>query len=162
MEKYGITRKIKIRTAQRFLRSLSYWFVEMKCGHGDLHEQSDIVHYCDHVYLPAWATLQKQMRKFSHENLPEMGPYMEGQCVVIWYHDKSIFYAHDHQHRTWFHKDAPAQAQPKGDGLSLMVSDLVSADFGWLRSPDGSEDAWVVFRPGKNCDGYMTAVEVED
>ena len=112
----------------------------MKCGYGDSHERSDIVHHCDHIYLPGWATLQKQMQKFSHENLPEMGPYMEGQCVVIWYHDKSIFYAHDHQRCTWFHKDAPAQARPKGDGLSFMVSNFVSADFGWLRSPNVSWD----------------------
>ena len=37
-----------------------------------------------------------------------------------------------------------------------MVADLVSADHGWLRSPDGKEEARVFFKAGKNRDGYFT------
>ena len=36
-----------------------------------------------------------------------------------------------------------------------MVADFISADFGWLRSPDGKESAQVLFRAGKNRDGYF-------
>ncbi|KAJ3924648.1 MAG: hypothetical protein NXY57DRAFT_907893 [Lentinula lateritia] len=36
-----------------------------------------------------------------------------------------------------------------------MVADFVSADYGWLRSKDGKESARVIFRPGKNRDGYF-------
>jgi hypothetical protein len=37
-----------------------------------------------------------------------------------------------------------------------MVADLVSADYGWLRSPDGKEEARVLFKAGKNREGYFT------
>jgi hypothetical protein len=38
-----------------------------------------------------------------------------------------------------------------------MIADFVSADssYGWLRSPDGTESAGVVFRAGKGRDGYF-------
>ena len=84
---------------------------------------------------------------------------MPGKLTVVWFHDETIFYTHNQQQRMWFHKDVPAHPQPKGDGLSLMV-----ADFGWLHAPNGSEseDARIILKPGKNHEGYMTSVEVED
>ncbi|KAJ7348577.1 hypothetical protein DFH08DRAFT_625428, partial [Mycena albidolilacea] len=56
--------------------------------------------------------------------------------VIIWYHDESIFYAHDRRHKTWYHKDSPAKPYPKGEGYSFMVADYFSSDFGWLRDPN--------------------------
>lgn len=38
-----------------------------------------------------------------------------------------------------------------------MVADLVSADYGWLWSPDGKEEARVFFKAGKNHNGYFVA-----
>lgn len=37
-----------------------------------------------------------------------------------------------------------------------MIADFVSAEYGWLRSPDGTQSARSVFRPGANRDGYFT------
>jgi hypothetical protein len=37
-----------------------------------------------------------------------------------------------------------------------MVADIVSADYSWLRSPDGKEEARVLFKAGKNWEGYFT------
>jgi hypothetical protein len=37
-----------------------------------------------------------------------------------------------------------------------MVSDFISADYRWLQSPDGTESARVLFRPGANREGYFT------
>ena len=37
-----------------------------------------------------------------------------------------------------------------------MVADFVSADYGWLRSPDGETSARVLIRPGAQQDGYFT------
>ena len=39
------------------------------------------------------------------------------------------------------HKSETAVPQAKGEGASLMVADFVSADYGWLWSPDGKEMA---------------------
>jgi len=41
-----------------------------------------------------------------------------------------------------------------------MVSDFVSADYGWLRSPNGNESACVLFKAGKGSDGYFTNDEI--
>jgi len=43
----------------------------------------------------------------------------------------------------------------KGEGVSLMVVDFVLADYGWLHSPDGSQQAWVLFKAGKAWEGYF-------
>jgi len=37
-----------------------------------------------------------------------------------------------------------------------MVAHFVSADYGWLQSPDGKETACVHFKAGKNREGYFT------
>jgi hypothetical protein len=37
-----------------------------------------------------------------------------------------------------------------------MVADFVSADYGWLQSPDGKKETRVLFRCGKGRDGYFT------
>jgi hypothetical protein len=42
----------------------------------------------------------------------------------------------------------------------MMVADFVSADYGWLASPDKSETARVLFQAGKNQEGYFTNEEI--
>ena len=37
---------------------------------------------------------------------------------------------------------------------------MVSADYGWLCSPDGKEQAWVFFKAGKNREDYFTSDEI--
>ena len=48
----------------------------------------------------------------------------------------------------------------KGEGASLMVADFVSADYGWLRSPDGKQEARVLFKAGKAREGYFTNEDI--
>ena len=42
----------------------------------------------------------------------------------------------------------------------MMAVDFVSADYGWLQSPDSSEKARILFRAGKCRDGYFTNEEI--
>ena len=72
------------------------------------------------------------------EHLPSPG---ERKRVIAWFYDKSVFYAHDRRKKGWYHKDASAKPYAKGEGASLMIADFVSADFGWLSSPDGTRSA---------------------
>jgi len=74
----------------------------------------------------------------------------------MWFHDKTIFYANDRRRLTWYHKDADAKPYAKGDGASLMISDVISADYGFLMSRDGKRTARTIFKPGKNRDGYLS------
>ncbi len=41
-----------------------------------------------------------------------------------------------------------------------MIADFVSAEFGWLRSPDGTRSAREILKPGKNCEGYFTNEDI--
>ncbi|KAF9035819.1 hypothetical protein BJ165DRAFT_1508454 [Panaeolus papilionaceus] len=43
-----------------------------------------------------------------------------------------------------------------------MVADFISADYGWLRSPDKAEDARVLFKAGVERQGYFTNEDVRD
>jgi hypothetical protein len=64
-----------------------------------------------------------------------------GHPLVVWVHDESIFYANDCRSVRWVKDDETATPKAKGEGASLMVSDFVSANYGWLQSPDGKESA---------------------
>ncbi|KAJ7233607.1 hypothetical protein B0H12DRAFT_1028362, partial [Mycena haematopus] len=142
MEKHGITRTISIRTARRYLRALGYQYTEIKKGqYTDGHEREDVVHERDNVYIPKIKALERRMKHWGRDGSPEFGPPRQGKRVVVWYHDESIFYAHDRKRKSWYHKDA-TKLHKKGDGHSLMVADFVSVDFGWSpKSLDGKRTA---------------------
>ncbi|GLB37418.1 hypothetical protein LshimejAT787_0404690 [Lyophyllum shimeji] len=162
-EKHGITKAISARTARRYLKALGYrWKTERKGQYADGHEREDVVEYRNNKFLPQWKEIESRMRNWTTENLPEFGPSVPGRRVIVWFHDETIFYAHDRRKKGWYHKDAPAKPYKKGEGASLMIVDYVSADFAWLRSPDGTRSARRVMRPGKNKDGYMTNDDVID
>jgi hypothetical protein len=82
-----------------------------------------------------------------------------GKRIIVWFHDESI-YAHDRRKSQWVADDSLLLPYAKGEGVSLMVADFVSADYGWLRSKDGLDSARVVFGPGKNRDGYFSNEEI--
>ncbi|KAG2107647.1 uncharacterized protein F5147DRAFT_577508, partial [Suillus discolor] len=57
-------------------------------------------------------------------------------------HDESMFYVNDQRKSKWVHKNISATPYTKGEEeASLMVTDFMSADHGWLQSPDGKEPA---------------------
>ncbi|EDR09574.1 uncharacterized protein LACBIDRAFT_326022 [Laccaria bicolor S238N-H82] len=141
--KHGITKKISLRTAERYLKLLGFrWITPKKGQYADGHEREDVVWYRDNRFLPKMKDLLRCEKIWSTENLPEEGPQL-GRRVIKWHHDEVIFYAHDWGGRRWFHKDATPKPYKKGEGCSLMVADLVSVDFGWLQSPNGKESARV-------------------
>jgi hypothetical protein len=57
--------------------------------------------------------------------------------------------------QSWVHKSEQAKPYTKGESHSLMVANFISADYGWLRSPDGKESVQVLFQAGKGRDGYF-------
>jgi hypothetical protein len=128
----------------------------------DGHERPDVVYYRDNVYLPRLFKLQQRVSIFDNDGEPINNEFTTpGRRVIIWYHDESIFYAHDRRRDTWYHKDAPATPYQKGEGHSFMVADFFSSDFGWLRDPNNhTRHARRCMRPGKGRDRYFTSVEV--
>ncbi|KAF7319999.1 hypothetical protein MKEN_00783800 [Mycena kentingensis (nom. inval.)] len=159
-ERHAIDYEVSERTCRRYLNDLGYRFREAKKGmYVDGHERADVVQYRNKQYLPRLKELQRYTQWYA-DGEECLGPPMPGRRVILWYHDESIFYAHDRRRKTWYHKDAPATPYKKGDGASFMVADFFSADFGWLRDLVTGTSARACIRPGKNRDGYFTAEEV--
>ena len=96
MDKHGIDQKITIKTASWYLTALSYQFTEAKKGqYVDGHDWKDVIYYCDYVFLPKWAKLQCWVFHWNADGKLKAGPLFKGCRVIIWYHDETIFYAHD-------------------------------------------------------------------
>jgi hypothetical protein len=156
--KSGLKKRIDISTAQRWMKKLDYrWTYDPKGQYVDGHEQEDVVAYRQNVFLPRWANIKARTRDWSNG---QPDPLPHEQKIVVWFHDESIFYANDRRAARWVHIDEAATPYAKGEGASQMVADLVSADYGWLRSPDGSEEARVLFKAGKNREGYFTSEDI--
>ena len=159
-EKYGIERDISHKTACRYLQALGYRYQSTPKGqYVDGHEREDVINYRKQVFLPKWKEIMDCMAVWD-KDLKEHLPSGERKRVIAWFHDESVFYAHDRRKKGWYHKDASAKPYAKGEGASLMIADFVSADFGWLTSPDGKRSAHRLFKPGKNHDGYFSNEDI--
>src|ERR1700677_3570773 len=103
------------------------WGKEKKGQYSDGHEHKDVVDYHQRVFLPAMAEYAKSMRKWdiNDEEVPTSPP---PQCTIVWFHDESIFYPHDHHKIRWVHNSESAKPYAKGDGVSFMVANFISAD----------------------------------
>jgi hypothetical protein len=90
---------------------------------------------------------------------------------VLITHDESIFYQNDQWQVYWGCLGKNIVPRTKGEGLTLMVSDFLTADWGPLHdegrcvinlfslsncSPFPSK-ARIIFWPGKNRDGWFTS-----
>ncbi|KEP45062.1 DDE family endonuclease [Rhizoctonia solani 123E] len=153
-----------IRTAQRWMHRMGYtWMKERRGQFADGHEREDVVEYRMKNYIPAWIKLEQRMRSWDSDG-NEIPPILkEGErVVVVWFHDESTFYAHDRRLTRWVHESETAGIHKKGEGVSLMVADFISADYGWLRLGEGAipNDARVVFRAGKARDGWFGTADV--
>ncbi|KAJ3814714.1 hypothetical protein F5876DRAFT_86258 [Lentinula aff. lateritia] len=134
--KHGLKHTVSVATAKRWMRKLGYRFVKNHVGqYVDGHERDDVVKYRQTVFLPAWYSFENRMRSWDEQDLLEYSLW-SGRVIWVRNNESAIPYA-------------------KGEGVSLMVADFVSADYGWLRSHDGKDSAQVVFRPGKNRDEYF-------
>jgi hypothetical protein len=80
--------------------------------------------------------------------------------VVVWHYDESIFYSNDCQKVKWVHSSENAVPYMKGEGASLITANFMSAKYGWLCSLDERVRAQVLFKPGKNRDGYFNCDDI--
>ena len=161
-KRYGFTRPIGSTTARRWMGLMGYrWIKEPKGQYQDGHERADVVEYRQKTFLPAWTKFEDRMRVWTDDTMhlkvdEDLNLRPDIRNTVVWFHDESTFYAHDRCLQRWFHKTEGPKPWPKGKGISLMVAHFVSADYGYLQSPDGTETARVLFKAGKGRDGYYT------
>ena len=107
-EKHGITKSISERTAHHYLNTLGYqWKTPKKEQYADGYECADVVWYHDHKFLPQWREI---MKTWTTDNVPEIIP-QTSHCVVAWFYDESIFYAHDQCRKIWTHLKSRMQKE---------------------------------------------------
>ncbi|KAI0324035.1 hypothetical protein GY45DRAFT_1349605 [Cubamyces sp. BRFM 1775] len=175
LARFGLTKPVSLSTAQVWMHCLGYRWTKVPSGQFvDGHERRDVVDYRQTHFLPAMQGTDQYARQWDSKGnivvvdapLPPPSvlatevPPPTTKHVVYWWHDESVFYAHARRTTRWVHKSEKAVPRAKGEGASLMVADFVSADYGWLRSPDGKTSTRVFFCPGKNRDGYFTHEEI--
>ena len=161
-KQYGFTKLVSFATTKCWMGLLGFrWTKEPKGQYHDSHKHADMVEYRQGVFLPAWTKLEESMRDWTDDSIhlkvdgdPNSRPDI--QNVVVWFHNKSTFYAYDHHAVYWRYKDGGPKPQPKGKGTLLMVAHFVSTDYGYLQSPNGAKTACILFRAGKGQDGYYT------
>ncbi|KAF8587993.1 hypothetical protein K439DRAFT_1645669 [Ramaria rubella] len=127
-------------TAHHWMHVMRYRYRKAANGmYVDGHECDDVVEYHTNIFLPFCA----------------MPTFPEQKCIVLVTHDKSTFYENDRCKTHWVHATEKPEPVRKGEGSSLMVSDFASPDLGWLKSKDGLKEAHIIFKAGKNQDGYF-------
>lgn len=145
------------------MTKLDYRWGKGPCGqYVNGHERDDVVAYHQKTFLPAFLASDSWAHQWTNGGPAISATPITEWPMVYWYHDESVFSAHDRQKVYWVPKDAKATPEAKGEGATLMVADFVSADHGFLQSPDGKESTRVLFHPGKNKDGYFTNDEILD
>ncbi|KAG2069771.1 hypothetical protein BDR04DRAFT_1118839 [Suillus decipiens] len=160
---YMARKTVSLAMAQNWMKTCGFRWTTAKNGqYVDGHEREDVVNYRQKKFLPVWYALESKMQKWSSLDPMKLdeGELMLGRRTVVWFHDESTFYAHDCQQKRWVHRDKKSMPQPKGQGVSLMAVDFVSADYGWLRSCNGTQSARILFCTGKARDGYFTNNEI--
>jgi hypothetical protein len=158
-----LTKTISLATAQHWMKHVGYRWLKTPTGQFvDGHERVDVVDYQQGVFLPIWAELLSRTQVYATDSneCPIQSESEGTRKVVIWNHDESTYYANDHRKIRWVHNSETAIPHTKGEGASLMVANIISSDYGWLRSPNGTESAQVLFKAGKARKGYFTCEDI--
>jgi hypothetical protein len=98
--RYKLSKTISLVMAQNWMKTCGFRWTTAKNGqYIDGHEREDVVNYQQKKFLPVWYALELKMRKWSSLDPMKLdeGELMLGRHTVVWFHDESTFYAHDHR-----------------------------------------------------------------
>ncbi|THU75878.1 hypothetical protein K435DRAFT_706193 [Dendrothele bispora CBS 962.96] len=179
-------RAVTERTGREWLKKFKWRYSKKRNGmYIDGHEREDVVAYRK-SFVDRWQT-QYAPRMYTWGNDDDekfTGHAPKGFVLpvhlcgrpfrlILVTHDESTFYANDQRRAYWIHASEKAKPVKKGEGISLMVSDFLTVEWGRLKSRDGKEcvtiplisfccltfnfdrEARVLFKAGKNRDGYF-------
>jgi hypothetical protein len=62
--------------------------------------------------------------------------------LILVTHDESVFYQNDSRKTHWIANTSKATPLPKGDGQSIMVSDFLTFEWGYLCGYDPEQDSF--------------------
>lgn len=158
-QRYSMTGGISLATAKRWLfddldfRWSPTGYLSM---YEDGHERPDVVAYRRIFVHDFFQTIEPYMRIYDNDGNLVPRDLGGAPYTSVWLYDQLTFYGYDRHRGQWVRKNTNMghTLDPKGDGPSLMVANFVSANYGWLQSPDGAETACVFFEAGANRMGY--------
>lgn len=136
------TKRIRARTARRWLRKLGFKYDTVKKGvFVDGHERADVVDYRQKVFLPKWREYQRRLVVFDEDgNWSPPSTLLPGEKpLVLCTHDESTFNANDGKREVWMEEGKPP-IRPKGRGKGIMVSGFLTPG-GLLSIPESISDA---------------------
>jgi hypothetical protein len=119
-----------------------------------------VVEYRQAEFLPVWEELLSCTCSYTIDGNKCLILPPPACQLVVWNDDELTYYANDHRKIRWVHEMEMAVPYLKGKGPSLMVADFISPDHGWLQSLDGAQKAQVIFKAGKNHEGYFTNEDI--
>lgn len=69
---------------------------------------------------------------------PTRFPVSQGPCfwLILVTHNELTFYENDQRKTHWINDDVKAVAEKKGKGQSIMASDFLTLEWGWLKDGD--------------------------
>ncbi|KIM75546.1 hypothetical protein PILCRDRAFT_36337, partial [Piloderma croceum F 1598] len=86
-----LKKAIHLVTVQRWMKEMGYWWTKKPSGqYVDSHKKDDVVFYHQTAELDKWTRLwTSDNQEIINEALTN------GQTIVVWFHNKSTFYAND-------------------------------------------------------------------
>lgn len=177
----GIFRpSISKSTACRWLGKLGWLHGRHQNGmYVDGHECEDVVEYRK-GFVERFEQYERRFHTWDDEGNEQqpsidndgMISHFQHQLVLITHDELTFYYQNDQQKIYWACPGKNVAPRPKGEGLTLMVSDFLTADWGRLRHNDRCafadlfppqnlslfhSEAHIIFQAGKNRDGWFTA-----
>ncbi|KAJ3492884.1 hypothetical protein NLJ89_g11145 [Agrocybe chaxingu] len=137
-------RGITVRMARHWLKKLNWRYTHKQNGmYIDGHEREDVVAYRK-AFVSRWQEYEK-----SGFPVPQIGRFR----LILVTHNESTFYENNRRKTKWTHFQEKTTMERKGEGPSIMVSEFLTPDWGQLKDRD--DEARILFRAGKNWDGYF-------
>ncbi|KAJ3522656.1 hypothetical protein NMY22_g11792 [Coprinellus aureogranulatus] len=172
LEQMGVKRRsMSIAQAYRWLRANGYRYGRKRKGmYIDGHEREDVVQYREE-FIQRWQEYEKRMITYGNDgeivSMPEgfklNNPATPFELVLVT-HDESTFYENDRRNLCWSHENDKPVPMRKGEGASIMVSDFLTLKWGRLVFQDRETgeviDPRIIFKAGKNRDGYFTSEDL--
>ena len=128
----GIKSGISIHTGRRWLNKMEWRYEKSTKGmYIDGHERDDVVKYRKE-FLTRMEEYSKRMTTYDRDGNIVSDPTdidfaAEKYPLVLLVHDESTFTLYDRRKTKWSHADI-AQPEPKGEGPSLMVSEILTQE----------------------------------
>ena len=107
----------------------------------DGHEREDVVEYWK-GFVECWKEYKKHFIIYNNNgnvvSTPTGFPVPQGMRLqlILVTHDESTFYENDCRKTMWMNNSTKAVTEKKGEGQSIMVSELLTSEWGRLIDRD--------------------------